>query len=87
MAKLKIYKIWQEEHNDWDTYDSAIVCAESEEEAKRMRLSIEERDLKELYPNCQYASWVIPEMVKVEYIGEAKEGLKKGVIVASYNAG
>lgn len=40
MAKLKIYKIWQEEHNDWDTYDSAIVCAESEEEAKRMRLSI-----------------------------------------------
>lgn len=39
MVKLKLYKIWQTEHNDYDTYE------------------------------------------------EAKKGLKKGIIIDSFNAG
>jgi hypothetical protein len=33
---LKIYKIWQTVNKWYDTYDSAIVVAESEEEARRI---------------------------------------------------
>ena len=29
----KLYKIWQDKNNNYDTFDSAIVCAENEEEA------------------------------------------------------
>jgi hypothetical protein len=33
---MKLYKIFQNINNGYDTYDSAIVCAENEEEAKRI---------------------------------------------------
>ena len=33
---MKIYEISQDENNAYDTYDSAIVCAENEEEAKKI---------------------------------------------------
>ena len=74
MAMKKLYKIWQEVNDDYDTYDSAVVCAESEEEARNT-------DLGTKY------SWASPEYVKVEEIGIAKDDVKKGIIVASYNAG
>ena len=27
---MKVFKIWQEENNEYDTYDSAVVIAEDE---------------------------------------------------------
>ena len=74
---MKLYKIWQEVNNDYDTYDSAIVCAENEEEAKAIHPS---------NSGGRYG-WCDIKYVQVEYLGEAKEGLAKGVILASYNAG
>jgi hypothetical protein len=78
---MKLFQLWQTVNNDYDTYDSAIVAAESEEIAKQMHPSngkIGELDL---------ASWCAVERVKVEYLGEAKEGTKQGLILASFNAG
>jgi len=34
-----------------------------------------------------YGSWAKKEFVNVEYVGEAKEGSKKGVVCASFHAG
>ena len=31
---MNLYYVWQDENNDYDTYDSFVVCAENEEEAK-----------------------------------------------------
>lgn len=36
---MNIYKISQNINNGWDTYDSAIVCAESEEDARKIHPS------------------------------------------------
>ena len=93
---MKIYKISQTYHSDYDTYDSAIVCAESEEEAK----TINPGGYYVWHDNGWYFqfadgiekiddddSWARPELIKVEYLGEAKDGLEKGVILASFNAG
>ena len=74
MATKKLYKIWQKVNNGYDTYDSAVVCAESKEEARNTPLGTE-------------YSWASPEYVKVKEIGIANDDIKKGVIVASYNAG
>ena len=97
---LKIYKIWQTVNNILDTYDSAVVVAESKEEARRISPSGKinsnygnddgtifykfEPDCNEYY--C--GTWVEKEEdVNVEYLGEAKEGATKGVLLASFNAG
>ena len=75
MTTKKLYKIWQERNNEYDTYDSAVVCATSEEEARHIEVG------DPIY------EWTNPEYVKVEEIGIANDDVEKGVIVASFNAG
>ena len=77
---MKLYKISQTENTGYDTYDSAVVAAESEEEAKTIHPAAE-------YPwNERDYSWASSSKnVTAEYLGETH--LPKGVIVASFNAG
>ncbi len=74
----KLYRIWQIKNSGYDTYDSAIVCAETEEEAKNTKVGS---------VDGYYGTWVKPEDVHVEEIGIAKDNVKKGIILASFNAG
>lgn len=37
---MKLYLISQNVNNGYDTYDSAVVCAETEEEARMIPISI-----------------------------------------------
>lgn len=76
---MKLYEIHQSVNNSYDTYDSAIVCAENEEEAKAIHPSG--------IDSCSLNCWCGIKDIKVDYIGEAKEGLQKGVVCASFNAG
>ncbi len=80
---MKLYKLTQDVNDDWDTYDSCVVCAVDEEDAKTISPDGYETPIKQ----PEYTSWCTIKDVKVEYIGEAVEGLKRGVIVASFNAG
>ena len=84
---MKLYLISQDKNNDYDTFDSAIVAAESEEQARRTHpiLSWGKNFDDGEYPSA--SSWVESQYVKVEYIGEAKEGQAAGVVLASFNAG
>ena len=80
---MKLFKVWQNKNNEYDTYDSAIVAAEDEQAAKMTHPSKENWSGK-----CDsYDSWCDVKYVKVEYIGEAKAGTEAGVICASFNAG
>jgi hypothetical protein len=84
---MKIYKIWQTVNNNYGTYDSAIVVADNEEDARMMSPS----DIGDIYYDFTrniITAWACKfEQVHCEYIGEAKNGMKKGVVVASFNAG
>ena len=75
---MKLFKIWQTENNGYDTYDSAVVAAKSEEDAVNINPAHN--------PNF-YHSWASPDKVRVEYLGTAKPGTKRGVICASFNTG
>lgn len=79
---MKIYKISQEVNNDWDTYDSCVVIAESAEAARLIR-----PDGQKWSDDPKYQlAWVRdPSDVIVEEIGEATIAPENPVICASYN--
>jgi len=81
---MKLFLISQSEIDDYDTYDSAVVAAETEEVAKAMNPS----DGGPMAFGRNYSSWCKSlEDVKIQYLGEAVEGTEQGVICASFNAG
>lgn len=80
---MNLYKISQNENSDYDTYDSAVVCAPNENTARSM------------YPGDgtligDETKWVWvddPKFVTVLFLGEAAPGIECGVVCASFNAG
>ena len=90
---MNIYKLTQNINNDYDTYDSIIVCAESPDEARLIHPSSSNNDFAENdfdeagYP---YSCWVNKDQIskiKVKLVGVASREIKKGVLLASFNAG
>lgn len=99
---MNIYKISQDINNGYDSYDSAIVCAENEDDARTIHPSEYVTHNKNglwygTYTNGgEYEtengrnSWVKfneLDKIKVEYIGVACENIKRGIILSSFNAG
>ena len=79
---MKLWLISQSEQNDYDTYDSAVVAAETEQVARNIHPSGYQEDWKTSWGR----SWAsIPENVKVEYLGEGSG--EERIICASFNAG
>ena len=84
---MKLYLLSQSENNGYDTYDSCVVCAENEDEAKSITPNFSEKG-KAFEPSDPYGVWAYSlEGVKCKYIGEASDDLSKGVVIASFNAG
>jgi len=82
---MKLFHISQNEVSGWDTYSDMVVCAESEDEARKIHplSDIHDDGWKNSY-DCWCKS---PDKVKVEYLGEAAEGIGKGIICSSFHAG
>lgn len=80
---MKLYLISQSENTDYDTYDSAVVCAPDEETARGMHPS----NGHKIMWGGEWSEWCKNrEAVNVEYLGDAMEGIEQGVICASFNA-
>lgn len=79
---MNLYLIYQSYNRDYDTYDSAVVTAESAEIARRMQPSSGEVDGR-----MTLHEWTDPEYVKVVYLGKADIINERKVICASFNAG
>jgi len=76
--EMKIWLLSQDVQTGYDTYDSAVVVAETEDAARKTEVgSFGEH----------YSTWAAPEHIKCELLGEAKEGTVEGLILASFNAG
>lgn len=79
---MKLWLISQDENSGYDTYDSAVVAADSEDEARCTHPS-----------NVGIADWShgtwasFPDRVNVKLIGEAVPNTSAGVILESFNAG
>ena len=72
---MNIYLLARTDRWSYDDYDAFVVAAESEDEAKQM--------------NVGYGStaWATPNNIKATLLGVAAEGISKGEILGSFNAG
>ena len=95
---MRLWLISQTKNNDYDTYDSAVVAAETVRDARMVHpwgyfWDVPKGDPAETYEgltpkNWSIADWTFPKYVNVEYIGETDRDLPNGtVILASFNAG
>lgn len=92
---MKLYTITTTSPPDWDTYVGAVVAAHNENEARNTHPHGEVWDGEGYYADDDtnkffsfIDTWVKPESVIVEYIGEASKNIEKQcVIMLSYNAG
>lgn len=97
---MKLYLVSQNINNDYDTYDSMVVSAISEEDARNIYPdNIYPYDVGSVYvsdgkwmlgSSCKLYTddWVEyseTHLLSVEYLGETEK--ERGVILASYNAG
>ena len=83
---MNIYLIWQDVNYGYDVFDSAVVIAESIDDAKSIHpgggaTATSYDDL------AAYEDWCIQSEVQVKEIGVIFEGQKRGVVCASFNAG
>lgn len=82
---MNLYLIKRTDKINRDEYDSAVVAAETEEQARKIhpKKNYDPNIEGEWYKN----QWVDEDSVVVELIGMAKPYTKPGVICASFNAG
>lgn len=82
---MNLYCITQDEATNYEAYDAAVVCAESEDDAKTIHPGGGWGDdaWSRLLPNwCDG-----PDQVEAELIGAAAPGVERGVVLASYREG
>lgn len=97
---MKLWLIAQTHNEDYDSYDSAVVAADTKEQAELTHPSVgsgltwneEKRKWTDVYGRSGSGSsgsnsWTDPRWVKAKLIGEAIEGTQPGVICTSFNAG
>lgn len=84
---MKLWLIVQMERRGYDTYDSAVVAAETADEAIKVHPDDYEgsSERSRIWESYTWAS--SPDRVSAEYLGEAAADVKPGVILASFNAG
>lgn len=79
---MKIYLLTQNQNTWYDTYDSCVICAENEDEAKNILPNWEP------FGEDQWSAWAYTkEWITCEEIWECNNNQKKWVICASFNAG
>jgi len=80
---ISLWKVSQTENNGWDTFDSMVVAAECELDARNVHPGTGwQRDNR-------FGTWASsPDKVTVEFIGNSTRKFKNGeIIVSSFNAG
>jgi len=84
---MNLFLISQTENNDYDTYDSAVVCAPDEDTARHMDPSAKDGE-KMVFASGRNFFWCSSHnRVNVKRLGDAVPGLPIGVVCASFNAG
>ena len=75
---MNIYLLEQNDNMGYDTYDSCVVTANSEEEARQIRPGSKDWKIE------WHSTWCnTPDKVIVTLLGKAKPNSKEGIIMSS----
>lgn len=96
---MKLWLISQDVNNNYDTYDSAVVAADTEDEARNIYPDNWDGYLKKWNGSkwlcylddgrvLEYSSdtWTSPDNVSVQFLADGYDG-PTGTVCASFNAG
>lgn len=91
---MNIYLLSQSKNTGYDTWDSCVVIAKDEEEARMTHpyYKFFNDDPYDEYNNWDgingnYGGWCNAKYVAVELIGTAVDGMERQVVCSSFNAG
>ena len=91
---MNLYLLTQDLINGYDTYDSCVVAAVDEQEARKTHPcpTVTPKIKKEWLewpgtPDFEWQGWCHWTGVEVKLIGKAAKNVEAGVICASFNAG
>ena len=85
---MNLYLLWQEVNNDYDTYDSCVVCAESISEAIQIHpANFQGFDTIKVDDERSSSEWAAQENIYCRLLGKADPSVPKGLVLASFNAG
>lgn len=83
---MNLYLLSQSDNTGYDTYDSCVIAAKNEAEARKMHP--DGSTPVEKWAEDIWDEWAKqPDQVEVKLIGKAVKGTEVGVILASFNAG
>lgn len=85
---MNLYLISQDINDDYDTYDSAVVAAESEDDARTIHPDsgiCGEWDESDWWSESGWLKYSDIDKITVELIGTTDR--ERGVVLASFNAG
>lgn len=89
---MNLYLVSQDYNNGYDTFDSMVISAESEEKARQFHPKETFNTLytqEELWKDASesmYSTWCrTPDQAKVELIGTSS--VPEGIVITSFNAG
>lgn len=80
---MNLYRLDQDDVRGYDTYDSMVVAAETEEEARQIHPYANGWDNS--FGSSVWARR--PDLVNVQLIGVAAPGIEAGIVLSSFNAG
>lgn len=84
---MNLYLISQDENDDYDTYDSAVVAAKDEHSARLTNPDIGKHDpVWDGTVDGRYTAWTNAGNVSVKLIGVSNSDVA-GIICSSFNAG
>ncbi len=83
---MNIYKVKQDWYYDYDTYDSFVVVAETEQAAREVHPNNKEWWKQEPHKYGYWIAYNDIHRLTVTLIGKASDGIEAGVVVASFNA-
>ncbi len=89
---MRLFKISQTANTGYDTYDSAVICCGDDVQPQSFHPDGYCRWVNMQWEYASggrfyHSSWVTPDQVIVEYLGEAGGNVPAGVVLASFNAG
>lgn len=100
MFKMKLWLLTQDQNRGYDTYDSAVVAAETEDDARKIWPGYGDlkwvgeiddgywADNKGKAGHYMVDCWAAHiHLITVAELGEANSELPAGVVLASFNAG
>jgi len=82
---MKLYLLSQSVNNDYDTYDSFVICCNNEDEARQSHPSGRVLNPRDDFLYCDWTN--NQENISVKYLGEADPDLPFGIVCSSFNAG